>query len=109
MRKHNTSIFAFSTVGLFLISHFVHTAGDRSTASRSCAAGVLVWLTRSRGEWIAPAGLATLGTAALSYATPIIRSGGPTRRRIALTKQGVELTRINGRTDTIPWRTRPTW
>ena len=103
MRKHNTSIFAFSTVGLFLISHFVHTAGDRSTASRSCAAGVLVWLTRS------PAGLATLGTAALSYATPIIRSGGPTRRRIALTKQGLELTRINGRTDTIPWRTRPTW
>jgi len=53
--------------------------------------------------------LATLGTAALSYATPIIRSGGPTRRRIALTKQGVELTRINGRTDTIPWKTRPTW
>jgi len=33
MRKHNTSIFAFSAFGLFLISHFAYTAGDRSTAS----------------------------------------------------------------------------
>lgn len=164
MRKHNTSIFAFSAFGLSLISHFAYTAGDRSTASGffyidtvllplfvsqvhpktaisggrrwwshkgariimntpeslirwelgtlflaacSCVVGVLVWLVRSRGEWIAPAGPATIGTAALSYATPIIRAGGPNRRRIALSEHGVEFTWIDGRTDTIPWSARP--
>lgn len=81
--------------------------GTLFLAACSCVAGVLVWLVRSRGEWIAPAGPATIGTAALSYATPIIRAGGPNRRRIALSEHGVEFTRIDGRTDTIPWSARP--
>ncbi|WP_454925626.1 hypothetical protein, partial [Actinomyces gerencseriae] len=81
--------------------------GTLFLAACSCVVGVLVWLVRSRGEWIAPAGPATIGTAALSYATPIIRAGGPNRRRIALSEHGVEFTWIDGRTDTIPWSARP--
>ena len=167
MRKHNTSIFAFSAFGLSLISHFAYTAGDRSTASGffyidtvllslfvsqvhpktaisggrrwwshegariimntpeslirwelgtlflaacSCVVGVLVWLVRSRGEWIAPAGLGHPwdSRALLCDAHHPLGRPDPQKNR-PHPKHGVEVTRINGRTDTIPWRTRPTW
>jgi len=38
---------------------------------------------------------------------PILKAGGPTRRRIALSKDAVEFTRIDGHTDTIPWKAHP--
>lgn len=38
---------------------------------------------------------------------PIVRARGLTRQRVSLTKSSIELTQIDGRTDTILWKAHP--
>lgn len=81
--------------------------GTLLLVSLSCPLGIVAWVLRQRGEWIGPTALLAIGSIGIRYLTPIIRARGLTRQRISLTKNGVELTQIDGHTDTIPWKAHP--
>ena len=52
-------------------------------------------------------GLTTLGMVALHHLFPTLRARHAHGHRISLSKNGLELTRIDGRTDMIPWKAHP--
>jgi len=66
-----------------------------------------IWLVHPHGDWIGTAALAGLGALCIPYLLPGIRGGLPTRRRVTLSEYGIKLTRIDGRTDEIPWKAHP--
>ena len=51
--------------------------------------------------------LLIIGSIGIRYLMPIVRARGLARQRIFLTKSGIELTQIDGHTDTIPWKAHP--
>lgn len=81
--------------------------GTLLLVSLSCPLGIVAWILRQRGEWIEPTALLIIGSIGIRYLMPIVRARGITRQRISLTKRGIELTQIDGRTDTILWKTHP--
>ena len=52
-------------------------------------------------------GLTTLGMLALYHLFPTLRARHAHGHRISLSKNGLELTRIDGHTDMIPWKAHP--
>ena len=75
--------------------------------SLSIVVGIILFPFESQKTWRPPALLIIVGAYSLLHLIPILKAGGPTRRRIALSKDAVELTRIDGHTDTIPWKAHP--
>ena len=81
--------------------------GALSLLAFSSVVSMIVAMLGPRGAWMIPFGLATLGVIGMCYLFPILRPRCGTRLRISLSNNGVELTRINGRTDIIPWQAHP--
>jgi len=81
--------------------------GALSLLAFSSVVGIIVQVLGPRGAWMIPLGLATAGMIGMCYLFPVLRPGGGTRLRIALSNNGVELTPINGRTAIIPWQAHP--
>lgn len=81
--------------------------GTLSLLAFSSVVSMIVAMLGPRGAWMIPFGLATLGVIGMCYLFPILRPRCGTRLRISLSNNGVELTRINGRTDIIPWQAHP--
>ena len=81
--------------------------GALSLLAFSSVVSMMVAILGPRGAWMIPFGLATLGVIGMCYLFPILRPRCGTRLRISLSNNGVELTRINGRTDIIPWQAHP--
>ena len=81
--------------------------GALSLLAFSSIVGIIVQVLGPRGAWMIPFGLSTMGMIGLYYYFPVLRPGCGTRLRISLSNNGVELTRINGRTDIIPWQAHP--
>ena len=81
--------------------------GTLLLVSLSCPLGIVAWVLRQRGEWIGPAALLIIGSIGIRYLMPIVRARGLTRQRVSLTKSSIELTQIDGRTDTILWKAHP--
>ena len=81
--------------------------GALSLLAFSSIVGIIVQVLGPRGAWMIPFGLSTMGVIGLYYLFPVLRPGCGTRLRISLSNNGVELTRINGRKDTIPWQAHP--
>ena len=81
--------------------------GALSLTASSAIMAVVVQMLGTHGAWMVSVGLGIMGTIALYYLIPILRAGGPTSRRISLTRSGVEFTRIDGYTDEIPWKAHP--
>lgn len=81
--------------------------GALSLLAFSSIVGIIVQVLGPRGAWMIPFGLSTMGVIGLYCLFPVLRPGCGTRLRISLSNNGVELTRINGRTDIIPWQAHP--
>ena len=81
--------------------------GTLSLLAFSSIVGIIVQVLGPRGAWMIPLGLSTMGVIGLYYLFPVIRPGCGTRMRISLSNNGVELTRINGRKEIIPWQAHP--
>ena len=81
--------------------------GALSLLAFSSIVGIIVQALGPRGAWMIPFGLSTMGVIGLCYFFPVLRPGCGTRLRISLSNNGVELTRINGRKDIIPWQAHP--
>ena len=75
--------------------------------SLSIVVGIILFSLEPQRAWKPPILLIIVGAYSLLHLIPILKAGGPTRRRIALSKDTVELTRIDGHTDTIPWKAHP--
>ena len=67
----------------------------------------VTWLVRPQGDWIGSAALAALGALCIPYLLPVIRGGRSARRRITVSKSGIELTQANGHSHEIPWKAHP--
>lgn len=81
--------------------------GTLSLLAFSSVVSMIVAMLGPRGAWMIPFGLSTMGVIGLYYLFPVLRPGCGTRLRISLSNNGVELTRINGRKDIIPWQAHP--
>ena len=75
--------------------------------SLSIVVGLVLFPLESQKVWTPSIFLIVVGIYSLLHLTPILKARGPTRRRIVLSKDAVELTRIDGHTDTIPWKAHP--
>ena len=75
--------------------------------SLSIVVGIILFSLEPQRAWRPPILLIIVGAYSLLHLIPILKAGGPTRRRIALSKDAVELTQINGHTNEIPWKTHP--
>ena len=82
--------------------------GSLLLAGFSLPLGTILLPLRARGEWLGPVILVIAGTVSIPFLLPILKAGGPSRQRITLTRNGVELTRIDGHTDRIRWQDHPT-
>ena len=69
--------------------------------------GIIVQALGPRGARMIPLGLSTTGVIGLCNLFPILRPGCGTRLRISLSNNGVELSKINGRREIIPWQAHP--
>lgn len=78
-----------------------------SLAAFSVVVGVVARAIGSRDAWMVSLGLTTLGMLALYHLFPTLRARHAHGHRISLSKNGLELTRIDGRTDMIPWKAHP--
>lgn len=81
--------------------------GTLSLLAFSSVVSIIVQMLGPRGAWMIPFGLGTMGVIGMRYLFPILRPGCGTRLRISLSNNGAELTRINGRTEIIPWQAHP--
>ena len=82
--------------------------GSLLLAGFSLPLGTILLPLRARGEWLGPVILVIAGTVSIPFLLPILKAGCPSRQRITLTRNGVELTRIDGHTDRIRWQDHPT-
>ena len=65
---------------------------------------VITWLIHPLGDWIGSAALAALS---LPYLLQVLQGVRPVRRRIIVSKSGIELTQANGHSLEIPWKEHP--
>ena len=65
---------------------------------------VITWLIHPLGDWIGSAALAALS---LPYLLQVLQGVRPVRRRIIVSKSGIELTQANGHSLKIPWKEHP--
>ena len=68
---------------------------------------VITWLIHPLGDWIGSAALAALGALSLPYLLQAFQGFQPVRRRIIVSKSGIELTQANGHRHEIPWKEHP--
>ena len=68
---------------------------------------VITWLIHPLGDWIGSAALAALGALSLPYLLQALQGVRPVRRRIIVSKSGIELTQANGHRHEIPWTEHP--
>ena len=68
---------------------------------------VITWLIHPLGDWIGSAALAALGALSLPYLLQVLHGFHPVRRRITVSKSGIELTQANGHSLEIPWKEHP--
>lgn len=71
-------------------------------------AGIILLTFEHQAARLVPVLLIVVGTFGLLHLIPILKTGGLTRRRISLSKDSVEFTRIDGHTHSIPWKAHPT-
>ena len=67
----------------------------------------VTWLLHRQGDWIGSAALAVLGALSLPYLLQALQGFRPVRRRIIVSKSGIELTQANGHSHEIPWKAHP--
>ena len=68
---------------------------------------VITWLIHPLGDWIGSAALAALGALSLPYLLQVLHGFRPVRRRITVSKSGIELTQANGHSHEISWKEHP--
>ena len=68
---------------------------------------VITWLIHPLGDWIGSAALAALGALSLPYLLQAFPGVQRVRRRIFVSKSGIERTQANGPSAEIPWKEHP--